>query len=79
MSAGRAVLWDMDGTLIDSEEFHWIAWRDTMANEGITITHKQFLSSFGQRNDSILPRWLAHPLPSASRESQTRKRSSTEN
>ena len=58
MSAGRAVLWDMDGTLIDSEEFHWIAWRDTMANEGISITHEQFLSSFGQRNDSILPRWL---------------------
>lgn len=58
MSAGRAVLWDMDGTLIDSEEFHWIAWRDTMANEGITITRQQFLSSFGRRNDSILPRWL---------------------
>lgn len=58
MSAGRAVLWDMDGTLIDSEEFHWIAWRDTMANEGISITHEQFLLSFGQRNDSILPRWL---------------------
>ena len=53
MSAGRAVLWDMDGTLIDSEEFHWIAWRDTMANEGFTITRKQFLSSFGQRNDSM--------------------------
>ena len=58
MSAGRAVLWDMDGTLIDSEEFHWIAWRDTMAREGITITRRQFLSSFGQRNDSILPQWL---------------------
>ena len=59
MSAGRAVLWDMDGTLIDSEEFHWTAWRDTMANEGIAITRQQFLSSFGQRNDSILPQWLA--------------------
>jgi|SRR5437016_8968825 len=58
MSASRAVLWDMDGTLIDSEEFHWISWRDTLANEGIAITHEQFLSSFGQRNDSILPRWL---------------------
>ena len=58
MSIARAVLWDMDGTLIDSEEFHWISWRDTMANEGITITHEQFLSSFGQRNDSIIPRWL---------------------
>src|SRR5262250_2197559 len=58
MSLRRAVLWDMDGTLIDSEEFHWISWRDAMANEGITITHEQFLSSFGQRNDSIIPRWL---------------------
>ena len=58
MSASRAVLWDMDGTLIDSEEFHWISWRNTLADEGITITHEQFLSSFGQRNDSILPQWL---------------------
>jgi len=58
MSAARAVLWDMDGTLIDSEEFHWISWRDTMAKEGIPITREQFLSSFGQRNDSIVPRWL---------------------
>jgi beta-phosphoglucomutase len=58
MRSARAVLWDMDGTLIDSEEFHWISWRNTMANEGIAITHEQFLASFGQRNDSIIPRWL---------------------
>ena len=58
MSASRAVLWDMDGTLIDSEDFHWISWRNTLANEGITISREQFLSSFGQRNDSIIPRWL---------------------
>jgi beta-phosphoglucomutase len=58
MSVPRAVLWDMDGTLIDSEEVHWISWRDTMAKEGIAITREQFLSSFGQRNDSIVPRWL---------------------
>jgi beta-phosphoglucomutase family hydrolase len=58
MSASRAVLWDMDGTLIDSEEFHWMAWRNTLALEGITITREQFLASFGQRNDSIIPRWL---------------------
>ncbi len=58
MNIARAVLWDLDGTLINSEELHWISWRDTMANEGIAITHEQFLSSFGQRNDSIIPRWL---------------------
>jgi beta-phosphoglucomutase len=53
-----AVLWDMDGTLVDSEEYHWLSWRDTMQSEGITITHDQFLKTFGQRNDSILPQWL---------------------
>jgi beta-phosphoglucomutase len=58
MSAVRAVLWDMDGTLIDSEEFHWISWRDTLVKEGIEISYEQFLASFGQRNDSIVPQWL---------------------
>ena len=58
MSSDRAVLWDMDGTLVDSGEYHWQAWRDTMAREGVSITHDQFLASFGQRNDTILRPWL---------------------
>jgi HAD superfamily hydrolase (TIGR01509 family) len=58
MNLPRAVLWDMDGTLIDSEEFHWISWQKAMSAEGVTLTHEQFPSSFGQRNDSIIPRWL---------------------
>src|SRR5215472_8866671 len=58
MAMKRAVLWDMDGTLVDSAEYHWLAWRDTMAREGSPITHQQFRASFGQRNDSILREWL---------------------
>ncbi|MGA7573462.1 MAG: HAD family phosphatase [Terriglobales bacterium] len=58
MNMPRAVLWDMDGTLVDSEEFHWVAWQKSMADEGIAITREQFLASFGQRNDAIVPRWL---------------------
>ncbi|HEV2688468.1 MAG TPA: HAD family phosphatase [Bryobacteraceae bacterium] len=53
-----AVLWDMDGTLVDSEEYHWLSWRDTMSQESIPVSHAQFLETFGQRNDAILPRWL---------------------
>jgi beta-phosphoglucomutase len=53
-----AVLWDMDGTLVDSEEFQWLSWRDTMAAEGLPIKRDQFVVTFGQRNDSILPHWL---------------------
>ena len=54
----RAVLWDLDGTLVDSAEFHWLSWRDTMAAEGVSLTYQQFLESFGQKNDRILPGWL---------------------
>jgi beta-phosphoglucomutase len=55
-----AVLWDLDGTLVDSEEYHWRAWKETLDREGISITRQDFLSSFGQRNDEILIRWLGH-------------------
>ena len=54
----RAVLWDLDGTLVDSAQFHWLSWRDTMAAEGVTITYQQFIETFGQKNDRILPGWL---------------------
>lgn len=54
----RAVLWDLDGTLVDSEEYHWLSWRDTMRGEGIELTYERFLASFGQRNDRILGAWL---------------------
>jgi beta-phosphoglucomutase len=58
-----AVLWDLDGTLVDSEEYHWEAWRDTMAAEGRPITHDEFLETFGWRNDDIIARWLGEDLP----------------
>ena len=43
---------------MDSEECHWQAWRETMAAEGIALSHEEFRSTFGQRNDAILRRWL---------------------
>jgi beta-phosphoglucomutase len=54
----RAVLWDLDGTIADSKDFHWRAWRETMAADGVAVTYEQFLHSFGQRNDAILGAWL---------------------
>jgi len=54
----RAVLWDLDGTLADSEEYHWLSWRDAMRAEGVELTYDRFLASFGQRNDRILDAWL---------------------
>jgi beta-phosphoglucomutase len=59
----KSVLWDLDGTLVDSEQYHWFAWRDSMAAEGVTLTHEQFLKTFGLRNDAIVPQWIAGATP----------------
>jgi HAD superfamily hydrolase (TIGR01509 family) len=61
----RAVLWDLDGTLVDSEECHWRAWRETMAGEGVMLSYEEFRTTFGQRNDAILRRWLGAELDAA--------------
>jgi len=58
MTDPRAVLWDLDGTLADSREFHWRSWRDTMEAAGFGVTEAQFAASFGQRNDAIIPAWI---------------------
>jgi HAD superfamily hydrolase (TIGR01509 family) len=55
----RAVLWDLDGTLVDSEDYHWQSWRDALAPEGLTISYEQFLASFGKKNEPIMREWLA--------------------
>ncbi len=55
---GRSVLWDLDGTLVDTEELHWLAWAETMSREGLSLTREQFLATFGQRNASFLGGWL---------------------
>ncbi|HEX4946248.1 MAG TPA: HAD family phosphatase [Blastocatellia bacterium] len=54
MSFQKAVIWDLDGTLIDSVAHHWEAWRGAMASEGFHFTHEQFVEDFGKRNDEIL-------------------------
>ncbi len=50
----KAVIWDLDGTLINSVDHHWDAWREVMAEENITLTFEDFVADFGKRNDEIL-------------------------
>jgi beta-phosphoglucomutase len=50
----QAILWDLDGTLIDSNELHYQTWRDSLAAEGFTLSRAQFLADVGKRNDEIL-------------------------
>ncbi|MGC8837964.1 MAG: HAD family hydrolase [Anaerolineae bacterium] len=58
-----AVIWDMDGVLVDSGEAHYAAWARLFQEEGVPYTREQFLQSFGQRNDRILRTLLGPDLP----------------
>jgi HAD superfamily hydrolase (TIGR01509 family) len=69
----KSVLWDLDGTLIDSEQYHWLAWRETMAAQGVPLTHPQFLATFGLRNDAIIPQWIPNATPAQIDEIGTQK------
>jgi beta-phosphoglucomutase family hydrolase len=60
MENKRAVIWDLDGTLIDSVVHHWEAWRRVMETEGFHFSHEQFVADFGKRNDEILRHRLGH-------------------
>ena len=54
----KAVLWDMDGTLIDSAAVHFQAWVEALALEHYTLTHENFVTYFGRRNDDIIRAYL---------------------
>jgi beta-phosphoglucomutase len=62
-SQPRAVLWDMDGTLLDSAEYHWLSWREALAAENYELTREMFTASFGQRNDTILRGYFGSDFP----------------
>lgn len=50
----KAILWDLDGTIADTEELHFRAWRATMPHYGVDYTHEMFVGSFGRNNPEIL-------------------------
>jgi beta-phosphoglucomutase len=56
----RAVLWDVDGTLIDSREYHWLSWHGALAAESFALTREQFERTFGRRNEEILGAYFPH-------------------
>lgn len=59
----RAVLWDMDGTLLDSADYHWVSWREALAAEGFELTRERFAESFGRRNDATLRAYFGEGFP----------------
>ncbi|KQP96742.1 HAD family hydrolase [Methylobacterium sp. Leaf117] len=54
----RAVIFDIDGTLLDSVDLHAQAWVDAFAHFGVTVSHDQARSQIGKGGDQLLPVFL---------------------
>ncbi len=58
----QAVLWDMDGVIADTMQYHYSAWRDILKKTGVTLTIEEFAPLFGQRHDNIIRYALGNNL-----------------
>jgi beta-phosphoglucomutase len=55
-TAPWALLWDVDGTLVDTAELHFQAWLILARELGKPFTRADFAGTFGWRNPEIIPK-----------------------
>jgi HAD superfamily hydrolase (TIGR01549 family) len=55
----EAAIFDVDGTLIDSVDFHAIAWVEAFAEFGVATTFEKVRSQIGKGGDNLLPVFLS--------------------
>ncbi|MBN2314974.1 MAG: HAD family phosphatase [Sedimentisphaerales bacterium] len=51
----KGVIFDLDGVLVDTGWAHKQSWYDLAEKEGLLMTDEFFTSTFGMRNDQIIP------------------------
>lgn len=59
----KAVLWDLDGVVVDTGEFHYRAWAEVLAEAGLSFSRPFFQATFGMNNAGILKTLLGHEPP----------------
>lgn len=53
-----AVLWDLDGTLVDTGDFHYQSWAQALPEFGILFPADKFQRTFGMNNTGVLEVFL---------------------
>jgi beta-phosphoglucomutase len=58
----RAIIWDVDGTLVDTAELHFQAWVKVAQQLGKPFSRDDFAATFGRRNPEILRQLFGEEL-----------------
>ena len=58
MRDNLGVLWDMDGVLVDTGEFHFRSWEQILAEAGVPFDRGRFQAAFGKNNADTLAAFL---------------------
>ena len=58
-----AVIFDLDGVLVDTSEFHKQSWYDLAEKEGFAMTDELFYTTFGMQNYQIIPKLARCDIP----------------
>jgi len=53
-----AVLWDMDGVLVDTGDFHYQSWKETFEELDVPFDREDFRKTFGMNNAGVLEQVL---------------------
>lgn len=57
-----ALIWDVDGTLVDTAELHFQAWLTLARELGKPFTRADFAATFGWRNPEIIPKLFGQEI-----------------
>ncbi|WP_442481977.1 HAD family hydrolase [Aeoliella sp. SH292] len=59
----EAVLFDLDGVLIDTTDLHYRLWSEFATRHGYTPSAKELVATNGCRAEETIRNWLGHDLP----------------
>lgn len=69
-----AILWDLDGTLADTEQAHYVAWQSLCRDYGRELSWDEFKPTFGLGNSDILHMLIDQALEEPDLEQLSRRK-----
>ncbi len=63
ISSKKAVIWDMDGVIVDTAQYHHKGWQIVFRKRGANYTEEDYWRNTGKRSDGIIRSVLGEKIP----------------